>query len=316
MKKILLIGLRYHNYTQAIISELGALGYHVTFHDIQPRTLYYKALPPISSSLFATALSRHHRSIIETERGRHYDIVLFIQAHQFSVENIGALRREHSDSRFILYNWDSLTTHDYRPQMSVFDRVFTFDPDDARALAVNYLPLFCIRDFQNLQKKRQERNAVYFVGNVVSAARYEALQLFNSYCRSEGIEFAHHMACTPRVALRLLARGIVPADVSFGAIDQAAFIEMVESSTTVFDFANHRQSGYTMRTIENLCADKKLVTNNPNIRHETFFTPDRIHVFDNLDFSGVKEFMAEPMSSPSDVFNQFYIQNFVHSLLE
>lgn len=93
-------------------------------------------------------------------------------------------------------------------------------------------------------------------------------------------------------------------------------MRMVESSVAVFDFANHAQSGYTMRIFENLCAGKKIVTSNTRIRHESFYSPDRIHVFEDLDFAGVKQFLEVPLAEPEADFPDFHVQSFAHRLIE
>ena len=315
MKKLLLIGLRWHDYTKEIASELERQGYAVTYHEIQPRTLFYKALRVLAPALFQQRLDRHHASILAAEVDNRYDVVLFIQAHQYSVKNIEALRRQHAGAKFVLYNWDAITTHDYRPQMHVFDSVYTFDPDDAKALNINYLPLFCVRAFQNLEKKNQNENAIYFVGNIVNVGRYVVLREFKKFCRREHVCFRAFMACSPVKFVKLLRADIIPFDISFFYIRQKKLVEMIERSTAVFDFANHQQSGYTMRVIENLCAGKKLITNNRRIVHEPFYSADRILVFENMDFSDVKEFMNRKLTSSDAVFERFHIQNFVEQLL-
>jgi len=315
VKKLLLVGLRYHKYTAEIIREIAQQGYEVTYHEIQPRDLYFKTLRVTVPSAWQASLDRHHRRIIEAERGTRYDTVLFIQAHQFSRANMVALREQQRQARFVLYNWDAVSTHDYRPNMDCFDRVYTFDPDDARDLGVGYLPLFCIRAFQDLPRRDQHERAVYFVGNIVSVQRYEALRAFRAHCEREGIRLRHYMACTPYIYTRLLRSGHVATDVHLRPIPEARFLDMVERSTTVFDFANHRQAGYTMRIAENLCAGKKIITNNARIRHEPFYSEDRILVFEGLDFSGVKDFVNRDLVAPDERFEQFHIQTFVRTLL-
>jgi hypothetical protein len=315
MKNLLLIGLPYHHYTDEIVKELGNLGYRVSFHEIQPRTLYLKTLRVISPSRYQRALDRHHGAIIAQEAGRRYDVVLFIQAHQFSLANMAALKAQHAQSKFILYNWDAVTTHDYRPYLGFFDKVFTFDPEDARRYGVHYLPLFCIAPFQNLQKRGQDQRAIYFVGNIVSVQRYLALQQFKKYCQSVGVTFHCFMACSLLVLTRLLRKGILPTDVSLRSIPHQDFIAMIENSTAVFDFANHQQSGFTMRTIENLCAGKKLITNNARITGEAFYSPDRILLIEDLDFSGLRQFMARDLALPDETFPEFHIRSFLNTLV-
>jgi len=316
MKKLLLIGLDYHNYTHAIADEFRALGFFVVTHEIQPRSLSYKVARRIFPSLYDKMIFRHHKRIVTTEIGNTYDFVVFIQVHQFNVRHLEEFRKQHYSAKFILYNWDSLHTHDYRPQMHVFDRIFTFDADDAKSLGVDYLPLFCIRSFQALRNVTPSENAIYFVGNVVNSRRYLAVEAFRKYCLSHNIPFYAYLACTPYIYLKMLRLGIYPKNVSIGHIKEKQFIDFIQRSNTVFDFANHQQSGYTMRVIENLCMNKRLITNNARILEEDFYSPSLIYIYRDFDFSGVAEFMKDGRVDAGSTFDRFYIQEFVQKLIE
>lgn len=315
-KKILLIGLPYHHYTAEIVAELRAQGHEVTFHDIQPRDLLMKTLRVIAPRWYRRRIDEHHLRIVAAERGRAYDMVLFIQVHQMAQATLATLKRDHAGAEFVLYNWDSIHNHDYRAHLHAFDRAYTFDPQDAAAQGIHYLPLFCILAFQGLRRREQERKAIYFVGNIVSVQRYRAIQAFKQFCAREGITFQSYMACTPVVMGWLLRAGIWPRDVSTRSIDPGRFIDMIETSVAVFDFANHKQSGYTMRTMENLCAGKKIITGNPGIVNEPFYSPDRILVFDGHDFSRVREFLDTPLRDPEATFEQYHLRSFVAQLVE
>jgi hypothetical protein len=312
--KILFVGLRYHRYTDEIIDELRLAGHEVEYHDIQPRDLWMRTLRVVAPAAYRRGLDRAHARILERAREQRFDLVLFVQAHQMRVQTLEALRRSQPQAEFVLYNWDAITNHDYRPQLHCFDRVYTFDPDDAQALGVGYLPLFCIRQFQDLPRREQHRHAVYFVGNIVSVQRYEALQAFKRYCRREGIEFQSFLACSTVVLGWLLRAGHRPWDVRLRSIGTRRFLDMVETSVAVFDFANHRQSGYTMRTMENLCAGKKIITANAGIRREAWCTPDRVHVFQGNDFTGIAEFLRQPLADPQARFEQYHLARFVRVL--
>lgn len=313
--KILLIALHYHDYTRNIAEELREAGHEVRVHDIMPRDLLMKVLRIAAPRVWQWRLDRHHARILRAERGGGHDMVLFIQAHQVSKSNMTAFKAAFPAARFVLYNWDSIANHDYRPHLDAFDDIFTFDPEDARAYGLHYLPLFCSRAFQNLPG-RAKAPAIYFVGNIVNPVRYDMVSAFRDYCEAEGLVFQAHMACTPPVRMKLLKNGRKPEGLSSGAIDHAAFMEMVETSTATFDFANHHQSGYTMRVFENLCAGKKIITNNARILAEPFYSPDRIHVFDGADFSGVEAFVHTPLRDPDEPFAPYRIQAFVRHLLE
>ena len=314
-KKILLIGLNYHAYTAEIVRALQAQGHEVHFHDIQPGKPWLKVLRKFAPARYPAALGRYHRSILAAEQGWRADLVLFIQVHQMAQATLAALRQAQPTAEFVLYNWDAVSNHDYRPYMHHFQRVYTFDPQDAKTLGVNYLPLFCIPAFLGLQRRDATGQAVYTVGNIVNPKRYEAIHAFKRHCAVQGIGFRSFMVGSSHTLTMLLRGGHLPLDVSLRSIPQADFIRLIETSSAVFDFANHRQVGYTMRTIENLCAGKKIITNNPAVRDEPFYSADRFHVFDGLDFSGVKAFLAKPLRDPDATFPEFHLSSFVQRLV-
>lgn len=314
--RILLIGLQYHGYTLAIAEELRLLGHEVRLHDLQPRTLPMKVMRVAAPRLWQSRLDAHHRRILRAERDAPTDLVLFIQAHQMSHANFEAFRSAFPDARFALYNWDSIANHDFLDRVRYFDTVQTFDPGDAAAHGFTYLPLFASRPFQDVPDRVTERRSVYFVGNIVNPNRFRAIQAFQRYCQAENIAFRPFMAVTPLVRRALKSEGLDPAGLSSGSIDPAAFRDMLETSNGVFDFANHAQTGYTMRVFENLCAGKKLITNNPRIVREAFYSPDRIHLFDGMDFDGVAEFLDTPLADPDQKFEEYRIQAFARHLAE
>lgn len=319
MKKLLFIGLDYHGYTRAIIEEFKGLGYEVTFHEIEPWTTLRKVYRRLSPDGYRRMRERYHRRIISETSGQKFDVVFFLQVHQFSMESLDLLKAAQPAAEFVLYYWDSVVGLanmgcDYRPYLGRFDRALTFDHHDAETLDIDYLPLFCTREFQGRETK-SERSSVYFVGNLENARRYRAVHAFGDFCRANGIPFRTFMRCRVRIFLHLIREGIIPKDIRFDSISRSDFLEMLDGATAVFDFANHDQSGFTMRVMENLCAGKKVITNNKMIREEVFYTQDRILVFDQLNFVQVMDFLEIPISSPNSIFEIYYVQNFARRLL-
>ena len=315
--RILLIGLHYHGYTEAIAAELREFGHEVLLHDIQPRDLPMKILRIAAPKIWQARLDTHHRKILRTVKNVAIDLVLFIQTHQMSHENLRAFKQTFPDARFALYNWDSLTNHDYLDRSDYFDTIQTFDPDDAARHGFEYLPLFASRQFQNVPDRVEDPRSVYFVGNIVNPNRYRAIERFREYCEEHGIAFRSYLATTPVIRRALKREKIQPVGLSSGSISSAAFREMLETSSAVFDFANHKQSGYTMRIFENLCAGKKIITSNSRIAHEDFYSPDRIHIFsEHHGFQGVAEFLDVPLENPGETYPEYRIQAFARHLVD
>ena len=313
---ILMIALHYHGYTEAIAAELRALGHEVSLHDLQPRDFVMKTMRLVTPSQWQARLDQHHLAILESVKNETYDLVLFIQAHQVSKHVLERFRAEFGSARFALYNWDSLHRHDYLDRQEFFDTVQTFDPEDAKRHGFIYLPLFATRAFQKLNNPAAARKSVYFVGNIINPERYRSLAEFETYAAEHDIRFEAHRACTLWARVWMLWHGVLPLNVVSGEIPEEQFQAMVHRSAATFDFANHTQAGFTMRVIENLCAGKKIITNNPGILEADFYSPDRFHFFENKDYTGVNEFLEEPLAEPERTFRAYHIQAFAKHLAD
>lgn len=313
--RILFIGLDYHKYTRAICAEFAEAGYDCRFHSIQPGRIDLKILRRLGASPYQRALDSYHRGIIGLYPDDFFSHVVFLQVHQMSQEVMADLKAKQTSARYILYNWDAVTTHDYRPYLRHFDRAFTFDIQDAETLGITYLPLFCIRDFQSLLRDRADPLSIYFVGNIVNPQRYVAVTGFADYAHAHGMRFDCFLSTTVHGWTKMIRNGLRPQNVTLRSIDQDRFVAMMSGSAAVFDFANHSQSGFTMRTIENLCAGKKIITNNARVHDMAFYSPDRFLIFDGMDFSGVRDFMDIPLADPAACFPEYHIQSFVRRLV-
>lgn len=313
-KKVLFIGLSYYNYPVEISKKIEEKGYGVKYYAIEPRTFFVKSLRYLSKSIYEKKLDQYHKNIIENEQDIAYDYVFFLTVHFFSHENITLLKESQPKAKFVLYNWDPVTQYNYEPYLKYFDRVLTFDPEDAKRLNINYLPLFASDRYFDVKEQRDYDFDVYMVGSIVKYRRYYSVQQFAKYCKSKGIKFKSHLKCTPVTYLRVLLKGTIPKDLKFHAIDKEEFFGIVENSKAVFDFSNHVQSGYTMRIAENLCAGKKIITNNSYIKNEKFYNQNLIFIYDGDNFEGVDEFLQKENNSSNERFSEWSIDNWVENL--
>ena len=314
--KILFVGLNYHNYTKSIISELEAKDYNIFFHEIKPRNFLAKLLQTISPYLFKKYLNFLHRKIFQKYKHTNFTYVFFLQVHYVSHHNMRYAKRLFKKSKFILYNWDSVTTHDYTNHIKYFDSCFTFDSDDSKKYNINYLPLFVDPFYYSFQNKAPFLN-IYFVGNIVSERRYFALKKFVNFCKLNQIKFKFHMKISPLIFLKLIFKGHMPYMTTFFDISPNSYKKLLEESGTVFDVSNHLQSGYTMRLIENLYMNKKIMTSSKNVKDENFYSPDRIFIISDFEFnkSSILNFINHPLKKNTDFVN-FKCDSFTESLFK
>lgn len=315
MARILFLGIDFYHYSAHIRAALQRMGHEVDFRPMEDRGFAAKSAKKLLPEAYRRRLDSYHARLVEESAARAYDIVLFIQVHEWRHEALERLRALHPHARFVLYNWDSLTTHDFRPWMRHFDHVATFDPEDAKALDIDYLPLFAIPRFFEIDDRRPKLHDIYFVGAIGTMERFDALARLHAFCETAGLATKFHLVCSPVVRAALLKQRKTLPGVTGKPLGFEAIVDLLETSRATFDFANHRQSGYTMRLIENMCAGRKIVTENPRIIDEPFYREDRFLLVDGHDFSALPDFLARPVTSDLDV-GVFSIDNWARALTE
>lgn len=315
MSRILFIACDYYAYTDRIEAEMRALGHSVRRFPIEPRGWRNKAVRRFARARHQASLDAHHARIFKAVQGERYDQVVFLQVHQYSLANLERLRAALPDARFTLYNWDSIKTHDYRPHLASFDKAATFDPADAQALGIDYLPLFALPEYYDVAATRTTPEYdIYFVGSVHSLARFDAVKQLHAHCRAEGLRLKLYLHCSPPRMIQLLRRGEWLSGMTLRSIGTGGILDMMRASAGVFDFASQQQSGLTMRVFENLAAGMKIIATNPGIAQEPFYSSDRILLLDQLDFAPVKAFLDAPLRD-TRTFQEYSLSNWLGRLL-
>lgn len=319
MKKILFIGWDYQNYTHEIVAEFGEQGFSVTYYPLHPYSLPTKIRRLVSPQWATDVETKQQRVMVEKEKGNRYDIV-FCLLPFLKIENLAILKEQHREATFILYIWDAVSGYtrkgiDMQRYFGFFDKVYTFDMIDAMQYHINYLPLFCVKQYIDMVSSHDCNDNVYMVGNLADLRRYNAVKQFELYCIKHDIHFDFFLKSTISKNLKILRKGGSLRNLYLSSISNDKLLDMIRNSAAVFDFANHVQNGFTMRLMENLCAGKKIITNNKNVLEAPFYSPDRFFVYDNLDFDGVKEFLQIPLADPNQRFEEYHLSSFVKKVI-
>lgn len=319
MKKVLFIGWDYQNYTHEIVAEFREQGFSVTYYPLHPYSLPTKIRRLVSPQWATDVETKQQRVMVEKEKGNRYDIV-FCLLPFLKIENLAILKEQQREATFILYIWDAVSGYtrkgiDMQRYFGFFDKVYTFDMIDAMQYHINYLPLFCVKQYIDMVSSHDCNDNVYMVGNLADLCRYDAVKQFELYCIKHDIHFDFFLKSTISKNLKILRKGGSLRNLYLSSISNDKLSDMIRNSAAVFDFANHVQNGFTMRLMENLCAGKKIITNNKNVLEAPFYSPDRFFVYDNLDFDGVKEFLQIPLADPNQRFEEYHLSSFVKKVI-
>lgn len=274
-KRVLLIAPVFFGYEKLIKEELECQGACVDFHPDRPGADFLtKALIRIDRRLLARRIARYYSGIVEAAVGLCYDHVLVIRGEAISGEVIARIRETQPSAKLTLYLWDSMH---YNPNARTikcyFDSVLSFDRSDVEENQdIRFMPLFFANEYGRsaLSADRFEYDAC-FIGTI-HTDRYRILEkLLDSLERDGRRVFVY--CYYPSKILHALRSAVDPGFrrfskkyVKFVGLPLSRVVDYISVSRCVIDINRPGQNGLTMRTIEALGAQRKLITTNEDVR--------------------------------------------------
>lgn len=285
-KRVLIMSPRFFGYENAIAEAARALGAHVeVVLDKPSNTIWTKATTRLSPSLVANRMADYIRSLAQQYGPDTFDEVLVIKGEALHPKGVELLRAAFPRARCTYYNWDSLRNYPRLKEiLSLFDACFSFDAEDCKSIErLAHLPLFYTDEYQNIPLAEP----LYDLFAVASlhSDRYEVIQRVIQQCPATTRAFTYFFYPS-KVALmgkKLLEPSFVTPplrEIQWTPLTKDTMIEGLVRSRAIIDVQHPRQTGLTMRTIEMVGANKKLITTNPLVRSYDFYHPNNVLVID------------------------------------
>jgi len=133
----------FFGYDKRLANAIRNEGYEVDLYDERPNNGFIaKVCIRYSVRMYRPITKGYYQQIIQKLGNASYDYVLVVKGEAVSEDIVGLLRETYPAAKFILYLWDSVVNiPDCVKRISLFDKVLTFDSNDARKYGLQYLPL-------------------------------------------------------------------------------------------------------------------------------------------------------------------------------
>ena len=281
----LLISNSFFGYAKAIAALLEERGRRVLSFEDRPATdTLSKVLVRLSPNLLRHRNEAYVDRILAEVRDHAIRDVLVIKGEAFSAAALRRMRLAMPEARFTLYFWDSYRNmpKGSSDKVQVFDRSFTFDPIDARAdTRLTYRPLFYLPNFRQLAEGQIDIDLLFL--GTAHTDRYAVLNRLKATL-PENVRF-ERILFYPSATLFRIRRILDPRlwgartkDFIFKPLPMSRVTEFVSRSRIAVDVERAAQSGLTMRTIEMLCAGKKLVSTNAELARTDLYRPNNVAI--------------------------------------
>lgn len=290
-KKVLFVAPAFFGYEMTIKSKMEAMGASVDFFDERCFTASYKkALLKVMPGIFKTSSSKYYRRILLQNKQNQYDYVLFVKGQLISKQVLSEYRRQFPKALFVLYLWDSVENIiGVVDKLGLFDRVLTFDSNDVKKYpGILFRPLFFADEFNAGHHTTESPLYEYdisFVGTIHSD-RFKILTSIKKYCSEKGLRFYAYGYLQSKAiyyfykAIKSEFRKANMEEFQFEKMEAKNIRKIIDKSSIVLDIEHPHQTGLTMRTIEMIGMNKKLITTNTQIKLYDFYDGQNICVID------------------------------------
>ena len=321
MKRVLFIGMNFYKYENQIIRRLQKQGYRVDyFIDKKDFFIDHIHFIHLSSKKKETMIERYQIKYLKKISENRYDYVFVIVGRYLKKFFLEELRAKNHDAVFILYLWDDIKRiENYEFSKNYFDRIYSFDPNDAKRENIHFLPLFyCgLVNADPWAEQRKKKLDVFSVMYLHTDREKIAKKLVRKYPDAR-IKIIFKCSLLKAIKSRINrteeSKKIVYRKKT---VSEKKLISGMMSSCALLDIQFPSQVGLTMRTFDTMSAGRKLITTNASIQYYDFFHENNILIISREQPEIPSEFLVKVYQPISDsILKKYSLEEWLNVMFE
>ncbi|MDQ5767551.1 hypothetical protein [Thiothrix subterranea] len=321
-KKILYIAPKFFGYEENIADQLVKLGADIDFlPDRLFDTPLMTAVTKVKREWIIPSINKAYREKLNEFSRTHYDVIFVVNGQTLSEEFLSELKQQYKQATFILYMWDSLKNRESTiKNLDFFDHCFSFDKNDATEFSMNFRPLFFSNGFEKSKSNILNQHDISFIGTA-HTDRYHIVKSITDSLPSSTKKYWYLFLQAPWVFYyyKLTNSYYKKAnrdEFKYSSITKKEVQDVFFSSRSILDIEHPNQTGLTIRTLETLGSEKKLVTTNKNVKNYDFYVENNIFVIDRKNPVVPTEFINSPYTAICEkTYQKYSIQGWLDEIL-
>lgn len=324
-KRILFFSPKFFGYENDIKKELENFGAEVFYFDERPKNDFFtKVFIRLNQKkLIKRKIEQYYKNIESQIKNIKFDYIFLLNVETVPLDFIEKIISSNSGIKIFTYFWDSINNRKYSLEYFKYShKFFSFDSQDKLLNEnITFLPLFYNNDYKNLKNSDKDyKYDMCFIGTLHSD-RYEVVKRILSL--TEGKQSYVYFYSTSKMLFLFQKlfdknfRNVKEEDISFSPLSKENTINIINKSKVVIDIEHIKQKGLTMRTLEMLGANKKMITTNKEIINYDFYNTDNIQIIDRNNINLDKSFFEIDFKSiNSDIYDKYSITKWVETIFK
>ena len=323
-KKILFFSPAFFSYENMIANKMREMGAEVDMYDVRSVTSAMdRALLKISPAFFKRRSQKYYEEIIEQNRSKDYDYILIVKCDMTPASILERFREVYPNAKLCLNLWDSVENiPGVTEKFKYFDTLHSFGLNDCEKYPIlKFRPLFFGDQFRKEEHEGDYKYDISFCGTIHSD-RYAVIKQVQKIAKEKNLKCYWFLYLQSKFIYRFYKatkkefRGVAESTFSFDKMSAAEIAKVVDESRIILDIQHPKQTGLTMRTIEMIGMNKKLITTNESIRRYDFFYADNVAVVDRNDVRIPEGFIKTSYHPlPKEVYEKYSLKSWIFEVL-
>lgn len=237
---------------------------------------------------------------------RHRKIIIF------DSEGVARLLSRYTNNRCVLYYWN---VNDRRADvLNDIKRnciICTFDKGEAQKYNLHFIPQFYIplSDYTNTEELI--KYDVFFVG--VDKGRIPQIRLVQLACNQQRLSANLNVVVENVDDYSLEYRDLLLTNY----MSYEKVLRIIAMSKALLEIVKEGQSGLTIRTMEALFYNKKLITNNVSIVNESFYNKNNVFILGKDKLENLSSFLSiKPVTYDTDFLHTHLFSTWLNSIIQ
>ncbi|MDP2487429.1 hypothetical protein [Pseudoalteromonas marina] len=308
----------FFNYDKSIKKELERIGYNVELISEYPfGGKFMKIFNRLSFGRLNFVFDNYYKKKLESVNEK--DIVFIIKGETLSDSALDKICSK--TKRVIIYQWDALKNNcNSRILLRYPNLITTFDPLDSSKYGLKYKALFHQVESFDSNSYKYKNLPVSFVGTV-HGARLKKINEIETFLINQGVNFFFYKYYPSKLVFQIRKIvdtrlwGVDTKNVNFKPLDYSKYKEVIAKSKNVIDFPRDVQAGYTMRTIESLASNTKVITSADIVEGEYKLKGGGIYHLNEFNKAKFNEFLLNNNKFIFEEFDSLKLNNWLKAIL-
>lgn len=203
------------------------------------------------------------------------DIIIFFDCT--NIKYIKLLEKEISGIQKIFWLWNKETEKKIKEIKTITDNIWTFDKKDSILYNLNYTPQFYWRRTKT-NKRNKSKIDIFFVG--INKGRLKIIYNFDK--KIKGIKKLYILKNKFSIKDFICSFFMKYKEYMINKeLEYEKVLELINESKCLLEINKKNQEGITLRTLEAIFFNKKLITNNKKIKEYDFYNSKNIYILED-----------------------------------